>query len=106
MADAAGSLFWFNRGWFEYTGTTLEQMRGSGWQMVHHPDQRSRVAERATLAWKAGEPWEDTFQLRGKNGKYRAFLSHATPLKNADEHVVKWFGTNTEIGEPAPVRKA
>jgi PAS domain S-box-containing protein len=101
MADASGSLFWFNRGWFEYTGTTLEQVRGTGWQTVHHPDHRNCVAERFALAWQAEEPWDETVQLRSKSGLYRTFLSRVTPLKDANQRVVKWFGTNTDIGEPS-----
>ena len=37
MADAEGWIFWYNRRWYEYTGTTFEQMRGWGWQHVHDP---------------------------------------------------------------------
>src|SRR5450432_119153 len=99
MADQTGSLFWFNQGWFDYTGTTLEQMRGAGWQTVHHPDHRARIAKQVASAWQAGEPWEDTFQIRSRDGSYRAFRAHATPLKDADQRVVKWFGTNSDIGE-------
>ena len=40
MADGLGSIFWYNRRWFEYTGTTLEQMRGDGWKIAHHPRPR------------------------------------------------------------------
>ena len=25
MADAKGSIFWFNRRWYEFTGTTLDE---------------------------------------------------------------------------------
>jgi PAS domain S-box-containing protein len=99
MADPSGSLVWFNHGWFDYTGTTLEQMRGSGWQAVHHPDHRERIAQRFAQAWKSGEPWEDTFQLRSKNGTYHKFRARTTPLKDADDHVIKWFGTNSDIEE-------
>jgi PAS domain-containing protein len=30
MANAEGDLFWYNRRWYEYTGTTIEEMRGWG----------------------------------------------------------------------------
>jgi PAS domain S-box-containing protein len=106
MADQAGSLFWFNRGWFEYTGTTLEQMQGCGWQTVHHPHHRDRIAKQVARAWQMGEPWEDTFHLRSKNGLYRTFRARATPLKDADQRVVKWFGTNSDLGEPAKAYEA
>jgi hypothetical protein len=38
VADARGSIFSYNRRWFEYTGTTFDDMHGWRWQKVHHPD--------------------------------------------------------------------
>jgi hypothetical protein len=32
MADADGSIFWYNQRWFDYTGTALENMIGIGWK--------------------------------------------------------------------------
>jgi len=34
IAGPDGQLTWYNRRWYEYTGTTFEQMQGSGWQAV------------------------------------------------------------------------
>jgi PAS domain S-box-containing protein len=38
MSGATGWLFWYNRRWYDYTGTTFEDMQGWGWKKVHHPD--------------------------------------------------------------------
>ena len=45
-ADQAGWIYWYNKRWYDYTGTTLEEMQGWGWQKVHHPDHVDRVVER------------------------------------------------------------
>ncbi len=37
MADPAGRIYWYNKRWYDYTGTTLEAMRALGWRAVHHP---------------------------------------------------------------------
>jgi PAS domain S-box-containing protein len=79
MAEADGHIFWYNRRWFEYTGTTLDTVQGSGWMKVHHPDHLERVLERWWRYIRAGEPWEDTFPLLGADGNYRWFLSRAGP---------------------------
>jgi PAS domain S-box-containing protein len=97
MADEKGYIFWYNDRWFEYTGTTLEQMAGWGWQKVHHPDHVERVVEKITRCFNTGEIWDDTFPLRGKDGNYRMFLSRAVPIRDADGKVLRWFGTNTDI---------
>jgi PAS domain S-box-containing protein len=77
MADAEGYIFWYNQRWFDYTGTTLEEMQGWGWQKVHHPDHVQRVVDKIKHSFDTGEAWEDTFPLRGANGQYRWFLSRA-----------------------------
>ena len=97
MADANGSIFWFNRRWFDYTGTDLESMQGWGWQKVHHPDHVQRVVEKFRRCIEAGEVWEDTFPLRGRDGAYRWFLSRAIPVRDDAGRVLRWFGTNTDV---------
>ena len=98
MADSDGAIFWYNNRWFEYTGTTLEDMRGWGWEKVHHPDfveavkakYRSQIVEQHV-------PWEDLFPLRSADGEYRWFLSRAVPIRDQQGRIVRWFGTNTDI---------
>src|SRR6516164_10042103 len=99
MADKEGYIFWYNDRWYDYTGTTLEEMQGWGWRNVHHPDEVERVVERIKTAFNTGDPWEDTFPLRSKNGEYRWFLSRALPIKDEEGKVVRWFGTNTDVTE-------
>lgn len=99
MADEKGWIYWYNRRWYEYTGTTLKEMEGWGWRKVHHPDHVDRAVARIQRSWDTGEPWEDTFPLRGANGQYRWFLSRAVPIRDAEGRVTRWFGTNTDITE-------
>ncbi|QEE41274.1 MULTISPECIES: PAS domain-containing sensor histidine kinase [unclassified Methylobacterium] len=97
IADANGDIFWYNQRWYEYTGTTIDSMKGWGWKAVHHPDHVDRVVERISYAFKAGEPWNDTFPLRSATGEYRWFLSLANPFRDAEGRVIRWYGTNTDI---------
>ena len=97
MADEKGYIFWYNERWFEYTGTTLKEMAGSGWQKILDPEHAQRVAEKITKCFQTGAVWEDTFPLRGRDGKYRLFLSRAVPIRDSTAKVMRWFGTNTDI---------
>ncbi|MCG6156480.1 PAS domain S-box protein [Rubinisphaera margarita] len=97
MADETGYIHWYNQRWFEYTGTTLEEMEGWGWDKVHHPDFVEEVTERFQAACQSGTPWEDTFPLKGRDGKFRWFLSRAMPIKNEDGQIIRWVGTNTDV---------
>jgi len=97
MARPDGSIYWYNQRWYDFTGTDLGTAQGWGWRDVHHPDHIERVIEGFTRSLQAGEPWEDTFPLRGKDGLYRWFLSRALPLRDAEGRIERWFGTNTDV---------
>ena len=95
--DALGYATWYNDRWYQYTGTTFEQTRGEGWKALHDPAHLPRVMAGMQRAIDTGEPWEDTFPLRGKDGQYRWFLSRAIPIRDDSGQVVRWFGTNTDV---------
>ncbi|HEY1189976.1 MAG TPA: PAS domain S-box protein [Gemmata sp.] len=97
MMDADGYIFWYNQRWYEYTGTTLEEMKGWGWQAVHDPDELPRVLDKFKRHIASGESWEDTFPLRGRDGRFRWFLSRARPIRDQLGTIIRWFGTNTDI---------
>ncbi|MGG5818968.1 response regulator [Falsiroseomonas sp. HW251] len=104
MTDAAGAVQWTNRRWQDFTGQAAEQALGDGWREVLHPEHAARVTEGFRTAIAAAEPWEDTFPLRGADGRYRWFLSRALPLlededEDGEAHPIGWFGTNTDITE-------
>jgi PAS domain S-box-containing protein len=99
MADEQGWIFWYNRQWFDYTGTTLKEMEGWGWQKVHHPDYVDGVVESFTKSVQTGQSWEHLFPLRGKDGTFRWFISRAFPIRNEEGKITRWFGTNTDITE-------
>ncbi len=105
MADEKGSIFWYNQRWFDYSGTTLVEMAGWGWQKVHHPDHVQRVVDKISRCFQNGEVWEDTFPLRGRDGNYRWFLSRAVPIRDSEGKVLRWFGTNTDISASREAEK-
>ena len=99
MANADGHITWYNRRWYAYTGTTLEQMEGWGWQSVHEPTELPAVVARWTRSIVSGEPFDMVFPLKGSDGVFRPFLTRVQPHKDADGNVLRWFGTNTDISE-------
>ena len=99
IADNTGYIYWYNQRWYDYTGTTLEDVEGWKWKSVHSQDAVSRVVDKYKSHIKAVKEWEDTFQLLGADGTYRWFLSRAMPVKDKKGEVVSWLGTNTDISE-------
>ena len=99
MADAEGWIFWYNRRWYEYTGTTFEQMRGWGWQHVHDPAILPKVLKQWQSSIETGQPFEMTFPLRGADGRFRIFLTRGMPVLGEDGKIFRWLGVNTDITE-------
>ncbi len=102
IANADGYIFWYNRRWYEYTGTIPAEMEGWGWRSVHDPDVLPAVMARWTGAIERGDPFEMTFPLLGADGVFRPFLNRVTPYRDATGEVVRWYGVNTDVsGEVA-----
>ena len=101
MAEADGHIFWYNRRWYQYTGTTSEEMEGWGWKSVHDPEFLPKVLEKWMASIAEGTAFEMEFPLRAADGSFGTFLTRVVPVKDADGHVVRWFGTNTDISERA-----
>ena len=104
--DELARVDWYNQRWYDYTGTTFEQMQGLGWTTFHDPEHLPRVLAGLREAAAAGKPWEDTFPLRGKDGQYRWFLSRAIPIRSQDGRIVRWFGTNTDVTQLRRLQEA
>jgi PAS domain S-box-containing protein len=96
-ANGDGYITWYNNRWYEYTGTTPQQMEGWGWQSVHDPKMLPIVLQRWKASITTGEPFEMEFPLRGADGLFRTFLTRVLPLKDSAGKVLRWFGTNTDI---------
>jgi PAS domain S-box-containing protein len=106
MTRPDGHIYWYNRRWYEYTGSTPEEMEGWGWQKLHDPAELPRVLESWRAALAAGTSWEDTFPLRRHDGEMRWHLSRAEPLRNERGEIERWFGTNTDITERQAMEQA
>ncbi|HEX6219351.1 MAG TPA: PAS domain S-box protein [Sphingomicrobium sp.] len=106
MAYADGHIYWYNRRWYEYTGTSPESQEGWGWESVHDPDVLPLVAERWQHSLATGETFEMTFPLRAASGEFQPFLTRVVPIRGEDGKIRRWFGTNTNIDALARAQEA
>jgi len=57
------------------------------------------VLEKWQASIVTGQMFDMEFPLRGADGLFRLFLTRVLPLKDAEGHILQWFGTNTDITE-------
>ncbi|RZU43727.1 two-component regulator propeller domain-containing protein [Edaphobacter modestus] len=86
-----------NHHWEEYTGLSLEEGAGSGWEVAVHPKDVKRHAEKWRASVASGEPFESEARYRRADGEYRWFLVRAVPLRDGGGKILKWYGTKTDI---------
>jgi PAS domain S-box-containing protein len=98
-ARADGYVDFYNRRWYEYTGTSFEQMQGWGWKGVHDPALLGSVMAHWQKSLDTGEPFEMEYPLRGADGEFRWFLTRVRPLRDGAGKIARWFGVNTNIHE-------
>jgi PAS domain S-box-containing protein len=99
MSDPDGNIYWYNQGFYDYTGTTLKQVEGWGWKSLHDPEMLPTVTARMTESIQTVTPFEMEFPLRGADGQYRWFLTRMRPFRDHEGRLTRWFGTSTNIDE-------
>jgi PAS domain S-box-containing protein len=93
-----GFLDYYNKQWFEYTGFDVGYGDDSFLPILHPDD-----AQACMQAWydsvSTGEPYRIEYRFRDKSnpGSYRWFLGKASPIRDKENRIVKWFGTCTDI---------
>ena len=92
-----GRAEFLNRRWCEYTGLSLEQAVGFGWQSALHPEDADLVLEYWRSILESRQSGEVEARLRRYDGGYRRFLFSAAPLSDKSGQIVKWCGSNTDI---------
>ena len=90
---------YFNQKWVDYTGLSLEDSYGHGWNEPFHPDDQKRSWDAWQNAVLHNAPYLLQCRLRRKDGVYRWWLIHGVPVLDENEKIIKWYGTCTDIDD-------
>jgi diguanylate cyclase (GGDEF)-like protein/PAS domain S-box-containing protein len=99
ITRADGWNIYFNQQWVDYTGLSLEESYGHGWNKPFHPDDQQRAWEAWQKAVLEDESYEIECRLRRADGEYLWWLIRGVPVFGEDGRIDKWFGTCTDINE-------
>ena len=101
-----GHVDFLNQRWCEYTGLSVAEARGEGWQNAIHPDDLPELLNRWRSILTSNALGEMEARLRRSDGEYRWFLFRTRPLTDASGQVTKWCGLNIDIEETRQVEEA
>src|SRR4030095_9316843 len=92
-----GSAEFVNQRWLDYTGLSMEEAVGWGWQASIHSEDLGKTMETWLRVIASEEPGEEEARLRRFDGEYRWFLFRAVPVRDEWGKVISWYGTSTDI---------
>src|SRR6185295_15760827 len=109
MADAAPVMIWisgpdklctyFNQGWLEFTGRTVEEELGSGWTGGVHEDDYTRCLDIYCSSFDARQPFKMEYRLRRADGVYRWIYDTGTPRFNSSGVFLGYIGSCIDIAD-------
>jgi PAS domain S-box-containing protein len=91
--------------WISYTGVPEAEQLGLNWLKQVHPDDRQSAAAQWTEAFSTGNLYNIEYRLRRYDGAYRWHKALGLPIRNAQEQIVQWFGSCTDIEDQKQVEK-
>jgi PAS domain S-box-containing protein len=97
ISDPQGTLYYYNRSVYEFSGFTPEELARTGWIEIVHPEDRPENIEKWMHSIKTGEPFLFEHRFRRHDGVYRWQLSRAVPQYNDEGQIEMWVGSSTDI---------
>lgn len=96
-ADYEGKILEVSQRSAALTGLSSEQLLRDGWLSVLHPDDMTAVLEIWSESLRQGTPLDTEYRVRLADGSYRWFRAHAMPRRDAQGHIIRWYGTLEDV---------
>lgn len=104
MANTAGQFTFFNKGWLEFTGRSIQQELGEAWQQGIRPDDLQYFLGLFNEAFDAQHEIEIEFRLQRQNGYYRWVAMHGVPRHAYDGTFLGYIGSCLDVHERKTIR--
>src|SRR6266436_1963752 len=98
---AQGELEFVSQQGLDYSGKTLEELKGWTNSDIVHPDDLSRVLATWKTSVETGHPagYDSEYRIRRADGVYRWFQVRAVPVRDSEGRVSRWYCLHTDIDD-------
>ena len=96
-SDAEGNKNYFNKILLDYAGMTTEELTGTGWEKIMHPDDWEKNKKLWEESISTGKNYETENRLLRNDGKFFWHLTRAVAIKDENDKIKMWVGSKTEI---------
>ncbi len=101
-----GGRSWFNREWFDFTGSTIEQSQGEGWKAFVHPEDVKLYEETYGRHFAARSPFQLDYRLRYRDGSYRWISARGVPRFTENNEFEGFIGACLDINDQKRAEEA
>jgi PAS domain S-box-containing protein len=84
MSGLDKACYYFNKGWLEFVGRSLEEEIGNGWAQGVHADDLDRCLQIYESSFDARRPFEMHYRLKHHTGEYRWIVDCGVPRYTPD----------------------
>jgi PAS domain S-box-containing protein len=97
-ATAEGSIDYCNGRLLEYTGFSAEEVMGSVWTKIVHPEDVEHTVRTWLSSVQTGVPYRvEARTFHAADCTYRWCVTSALPLLDEDGRILKWYGTVVDM---------
>ncbi len=99
MAGLDKLCFYFNRPWLEFTGRTIGEELGYGWEELLHPEDRQFYIDSYEAIFDTQQSFSMEYRLRRFDGQYRWLLTTGNPRFDAAGEFLGYIGSCIDISD-------
>jgi PAS domain S-box-containing protein len=90
---------YFNQPWLDFTGRTIQDELGTGWEEDIHPQDRPRYVAAYIASFDQRQPFKAEYRLRRHDGEYRWVLDTGVPRIETDGSFAGYIGSALDVTE-------
>src|SRR5262245_25310904 len=99
MSDRHKRRNYFNQPWLDFTGRTIQDELGTGWEEDIHPQDRPRYVAAYIASFDQHQPFKVEYRLRRHDGEYRWVLDTGVPRFETDSSFAGYIGSALDVTE-------
>jgi PAS domain S-box-containing protein len=106
VTDGEGKSQFANRMFLEFSGCSQNQVEGSKWRLLFHPEDAARHLASLERAVRERTPFRDEARVRRADGEWRLLGSYAEPRLSASGEYLGHVGLSSDITDRRQAEQA
>ncbi len=99
VSSINSGITYVNKAWVDFTGESLEELHGSDWMSLIHPEDLEQAKTQRETIYDYSKPFEAECRFRRKDNVYRNLLLKGSPQHDDKGNCIGFVGTAYDLTE-------